>query len=114
MNAVDRWIDIDDLSDDQAAARIAADKIDILIDLNGYTRSARTGIFARRPAPIAVTWFGFPGTMGTPYHHYIIADAHIIPTDHEIYYSEPVAKLHRRAKLSGLRDDLRGVRVPIR
>jgi predicted O-linked N-acetylglucosamine transferase (SPINDLY family) len=93
MNAVDRWIDIDDLSDDQAAARIAADKIDILIDLNGYTRSARTGIFARRPAPIAVNWFGFPGTMGTPYHHYIIADAHIIPTDHEIYYSEKVMRL---------------------
>jgi predicted O-linked N-acetylglucosamine transferase (SPINDLY family) len=93
MKAVDHWVDINDLSDDQAAARIAADKIDILVDLNGNTRSARTGIFARRPAPIAVNWFGFPGTMGTPYHHYIIADSHIIPSDHEIYYSEKVMRL---------------------
>jgi predicted O-linked N-acetylglucosamine transferase (SPINDLY family) len=93
MKAVDHWVDINDLSDDQAAAKIAGDKIDILVDLNGYTRDARTGIFARRPTPIAVNWFGFPGTMGTPYHHYIIADSQIIPTDHEIYYSEKVMRL---------------------
>jgi predicted O-linked N-acetylglucosamine transferase (SPINDLY family) len=93
MKAVDHWVDINGFSDDQAAAKIAADKIDILVDLNGYTRDARTGIFARRPAPIAVNWFGFPGSMGTPYHHYIIADSHIIPTDHEIYYSEKVMRL---------------------
>jgi predicted O-linked N-acetylglucosamine transferase (SPINDLY family) len=93
MKAVDHWVDINDLSDDQAAAKIAADKVDILVDLNGYTRGSRTGIFARRPAPIAVNWFGFPGSMGTPYHHYIIADSHIIPTDHEIYFSEKVMRL---------------------
>jgi predicted O-linked N-acetylglucosamine transferase (SPINDLY family) len=93
MKAVDRWVNLNGLSDDQAAARIDADKIDILVDLNGYTRGARTAIFARRPAPIAVNWFGFPGTMGTPYHHYIIADPHIIPLDHEIYYSEKVMRL---------------------
>jgi predicted O-linked N-acetylglucosamine transferase (SPINDLY family) len=93
MNAVDRWVNLNGLSDDQAGARIAADKIDVLVDLNGYTRGARTAIFARRPAPIAVNWFGFPGTMGTPYHHYIIADSHIIPPHHEIYYSEKVMRL---------------------
>jgi predicted O-linked N-acetylglucosamine transferase (SPINDLY family) len=63
------------------------------VDLNGYTRDARTAIFARRPAPIAVNWFGFPGTMGTPYHHYIIADSVIVPPEHEIYYSEKVMRL---------------------
>jgi predicted O-linked N-acetylglucosamine transferase (SPINDLY family) len=93
MKAVDHWIDINTLSDDEAAARIASDKIDILVDLNGYTRDARTKIFARQPAPIAVNWFGFPGSMGTPYHHYIIADSHIIPADYEIYYSEKVMRL---------------------
>lgn len=93
MKAVDRWVNLNGLSDDQAAARIAADKIDILVDLNGYTRDARTGVFARRPAPIAVNWFGFPGTMGTPYHQYVIADSHIIPPEHEIYYSEKVMRL---------------------
>ena len=93
MRAVDHWVNINSLSDDEAAARIEADKIDILVDLNGYTRDARTAVFARRPAPIAVNWFGFPGSMGTPYHHYIIADSHIIPSDHEMFYSEKVMRL---------------------
>jgi len=93
MKAVDHWADINGLSDDQAAAKIAADGIDILVDLNGYTKDARTGVFARRPAPIAVNWFGFPGSMGTPYHHYIIADPHIVPHDQEMYFSEKVMRL---------------------
>jgi len=93
MKGVDRWVDINVLDDDQAAAKIAADGIDILIDLNGYTKDARTKVFARRPTPLAVNWFGFPGTMATPYHHYIIADSNIIPAEHEIFYSEKVLRL---------------------
>ena len=93
MQAADHWVDINNLDDDQAAAKISADGIDILVDLNGYTRDARTKIFARRPAPISVNWFGFPGTMGTPYHHYIIADNTIIPPEHEIHFSEKVLRL---------------------
>jgi len=49
---VDHWTDIRPLTDDEAAAKIAADGIDILVDLNGYTRDARTAVFARRSAPI--------------------------------------------------------------
>jgi predicted O-linked N-acetylglucosamine transferase (SPINDLY family) len=93
MKSVDHWTNINGLNDDQAAAKIAADGIDILIDLNGYTKDARTKVFARHPAPIAVNWFGFPGTMGTPYHHYLIADPFIIPPDLEIFYSEKVVRL---------------------
>lgn len=93
MKSVDRWVDLNPLSDDQAAARIAEDEIDILVDLNGYTKDARTKVFARRPAPIIVNWFGYPGSMGTPYHHYIIADATIIPPEDEIYYTEKVLRL---------------------
>lgn len=93
MQAADHWIDISTIDDDQAAAKISADGIDILVDLNGYTKDARSKVFARRPAPISVNWFGFPGTMGTPYHHYIIADSTIIPPDHELYFSEKVLRL---------------------
>lgn len=93
MAAADQWVDINALDDDQAAAKIGADGIDILIDLNGYTKDARTKVFARRPAPVAVNWFGFPGTMGTPYHHYIVADPRIIPPEDEIYFSEKVVRL---------------------
>jgi predicted O-linked N-acetylglucosamine transferase (SPINDLY family) len=92
-NSVDRWVEIRSLSDAQAAKQIADDGIDILVDLNGYTKDARTKVFALRPAPVIVNWFGFPGTMGTPYHHYLIADPHIIPEGYERYYSEKVMRL---------------------
>jgi predicted O-linked N-acetylglucosamine transferase (SPINDLY family) len=48
---------------------------------------------ALRPAPVIVNWLGYPGTMGSPYHNYIIADDWIIPESHEIYYSEKVKRL---------------------
>ena len=91
--AAEHWTDIRSLNDDEAAAIIAGDEIDILIDVNGHTREARLGVFARRPAPIQVNWLGYPGTMGSPYHHYIIGDEWVIPADHEIYYSERVLRL---------------------
>ncbi len=91
--SVDRWTDINGLSDQEAAARIRNDNIDVLVDLNGYTKDARTRVFGLRPAPIAVNWFGYPGTMASPYHHYIIADDVVIPPGAEIYYSEKVLRL---------------------
>jgi predicted O-linked N-acetylglucosamine transferase (SPINDLY family) len=91
--AVEHWTDISKLSDDHAAKKIAEDGIDILVDVNGHTRDARTAVFARRPAPIQVNWLGYPGTMATPYHHYIIADEWIIPPGSEFYYTERVARL---------------------
>jgi predicted O-linked N-acetylglucosamine transferase (SPINDLY family) len=92
-SAIEHWSDIRTLSDDAAAGKIASDGIDILVDVNGHTRDARTGVFARRPAPILVNWLGFPGTMGTPYHHYIVADDWIIPEALEKFYSEKVLRL---------------------
>ncbi len=91
--AVEHWTDIRSLSDDEAARKIAEDGIDILVDVNGHTRDSRTGVFARRPAPVQVNWLGYPGTMATPYHHYIIADDWIIPPGSEIYYSETAVRL---------------------
>lgn len=92
-STVDRWIDIDPMSDKEAARQILGDGIDILIDVNGHTKFARTRVFGMKPAPIIVNWLGFPGSMGTPYHHYIIADDYIIPEENEIYYTERVKRL---------------------
>lgn len=92
-SAVNHWIDINAFDDVAAAKQIRVDEIDILVDLNGFTKGARTKIFALRPAPIIVNWFGFPGTMGSPDHHYIIADPHIIPQENELYYSEKIVRL---------------------
>lgn len=91
--AGDHWVDISPMTDEQAAQLIVNDGIDILVDVNGYTNGARTKMLAMRPAPIIVNWLGFPGTVGSPYHNYIIADPFIIPKDFEIYYSEKVLRL---------------------
>jgi predicted O-linked N-acetylglucosamine transferase (SPINDLY family) len=91
--AVEHFVDIRPMSDDEAAQRIVDDGIDILVDVNGHTRDARTAVFARRPAPILVNWLGYPGTMGSDYHHYIVADPWIIPPEMEHYYSEAVRRI---------------------
>ncbi|TCZ52278.1 O-linked N-acetylglucosamine transferase, SPINDLY family protein [Roseicella aquatilis] len=91
--SAEHWISIAGLDDDAALRRMLDDGIDILVDLNGHTNGARSHLLARRPAPALVNWLGYPGTMGTPYHQYIIADATIIPPDHDLYYSERVLRL---------------------
>jgi len=90
---VEHWVDITPLDDEAALRRMLDDRIDILVDVNGHTRGARTKLLSRRPAPVIVNWLGFPGTMGSAYHHYIIADACIIPPGYEHYYSEAVLRL---------------------
>ncbi|WP_165215543.1 O-linked N-acetylglucosamine transferase, SPINDLY family protein [Affinirhizobium pseudoryzae] len=90
---VDAWRDVAQLTDAQAAAQICQDEIDILIDVNGYTKHARPKIFSYRPAPVIVNFCGYPGSMGSPFHQYIIADDVIIPPDSEIYYSEKVLRI---------------------
>jgi predicted O-linked N-acetylglucosamine transferase (SPINDLY family) len=91
--AVDHWRDIAALSDIDAARQIVADEIDVLIDVNGYTKHARTAIFAYRPAPVIVNFCGYPGSMASPYHQYMIADERIVPVENEVYYTEKVLRI---------------------
>ena len=89
----DHWYEGTDKSEEEIAAQMVADRIDILVDLNGHTQGAKPKLLAMRPAPIIVNWLGYPGTMGSPYHNYIFADEFIIPKEYEIYYSEKVMRL---------------------
>ncbi len=91
--AVDDWVDVTGMDDATMARRIRDDRIDILVDLNGHTKDSRTAVFARRPAPIAVNWFGFPSTMGSAFHHYVIADPITAPPGAERFFSETVMRL---------------------
>jgi protein O-GlcNAc transferase len=68
-------------------------QIDVLVDLNGFTGGGRTGIFARRCAPIQINYLGYPGTSGADYMDYIIADQIVIPQDRRDCYSEKVIYL---------------------
>ncbi len=89
----DHFSSITNLDDATAARQIAKDGVQILVDLNGYTREARLKLIAQRPAPVIVNWLGFPGTMASPYHHYLIADEFLIPPEYGQYYSEKVLRL---------------------
>jgi protein O-GlcNAc transferase len=84
----DRWRDISALSDRDAARCIAADAIDILIDLSGHTAGNRLTMFARKPAPIQCTWLGYVGTTGLGEIDYIIGDRFVIPPEDDHHYSE--------------------------
>ncbi|MEY4768281.1 MAG: hypothetical protein RL637_920 [Pseudomonadota bacterium] len=91
--AFDEFIEVSDLTDEAIAQLLRDREIDIAIDLMGITRNSRPSIFSYRAAPIQVNYLGFPGTMGVNYIDYIIADAHIIPEEHQLYYDEKVVYL---------------------
>lgn len=86
--AMDRFVRIDALDDAAAARCIREHEIDILIDLHGLTAGARPDIPAWRPAPVQITYLGFPGTTGLPGIDYVIADRYLIPDSEQPYYSE--------------------------
>lgn len=92
-DAVDRFVNIDNLSDVDAARRVHADKIDILIDLTGFTANTRSGILALRPAPIQGSYLGYLGTMGADFVDFLIADEFIIPCSHQEDYAEKILRL---------------------
>jgi len=87
-NSFKHFIDASKLGDDEIASLIAKAQIDILVDMNGFTHGCRTGIFARRPSPVQVSYLGYPGTMGTDYVDYLIADRVLVPPAHQALYAE--------------------------
>ena len=91
--ACDHFVDIKDISDLNAARRIAHDEIDILVDLKGFTAHHRLGIFAARPAPVQVGWLGFPASVGGSYLDYFIGDPITTPLAHQHYFDERLAQM---------------------
>lgn len=75
----DHWRDIRNKTDDEAADMIEEDKIDILVDLAGHTGDTRLLIFARKPAPIQISWLGYPATTGLKTIDYRITDHYAEP-----------------------------------
>lgn len=89
----DELINAEQLTDEQAAELIRSKEIDILVDLTGLTGGSRIGISARRPAPIQVSYLGYPGTMGSAQVDYIMADRVVIPPEHRQFYAEKIVTL---------------------
>jgi protein O-GlcNAc transferase len=97
QNKADHWRFVANLSDDQLAARIAEDQIDILVDLSGHTAHNRLAVFARKPAPVQVGWIGYPNTTGLTALQYRftddIADPPGAPHHADAHHSEHLVRL---------------------
>ncbi|MDZ4852688.1 MAG: tetratricopeptide repeat protein [Pirellulaceae bacterium] len=93
INGVDVFRDIRALSFRASSELIADDGIDILVDLQGYTTLSRTEIVAYRPAPIQVSYLGYPGTMGADFYDYILADDFVAPLDQAASFNEKLVHL---------------------
>lgn len=93
QSEAEHFVDVTSLSSDMIARMINEDKIHILVNLNGYTKGARNEIFAMQPAPIQVSYMGFPGTTGANYIHYLVTDEFVSPSRFSHIYSEKLVHL---------------------
>ncbi len=89
----DSFVDGREESDRRLAEIIAGQGIDIAVDLMGYTKNSRPGIFSHRPAAVQIAYLGFPGTSGAPYLDYILGDRLVTPFEHQPFYSERIVQL---------------------
>ena len=90
---VDRFHNVESMSLKEMALFVRSLKIDIAIDLGGFTHDARTDVFAMSAAPIQLSYIGYLGTMGTDYYDYLIADPVMIPKENQKYYTEKIVYL---------------------
>jgi len=99
------WHAIAGLSDDALATKVAADGIDILIDLSGHTAGNRLLTFARKPAPVQASWIGYPGTTGLQAMDYYFADPHFLPPGKfDGQFTEKLVRLPANAPFLPARD----------
>lgn len=87
--------DISKLSDNEVLLLVYKDNIDIAIDLMGHTKSNRLKLFLNRVAPIQVNYLGYPGSIGSKTHDYILGDKTLLPLENQIHFSEKIAHLPR-------------------
>ena len=93
QSAASRWLDVFAASDQQLAKQIEADGVEVLFDLAGHTAHNRLLVFARKPAPIQVTWAGYVGTTGLTAIDYLLADRYEVPPGAERHYQERVLRM---------------------
>jgi predicted O-linked N-acetylglucosamine transferase (SPINDLY family) len=91
--AFDHWREIEALAEDAVATQVREDAIDILVDLDGHTPNSRLLVFARKPAPVQITWLGYFNTTGMQTIDYILTDSNTTPSDSPQRFSEVPLRL---------------------
>ena len=86
--AIPNWVPIDAMTDQEVAHRIRRDRIDVLVDLSGHTAGNRLGMFAYKPAPVAVTWLGYFATTGIDAIDYVLCNQWLLPENEEDQWVE--------------------------
>lgn len=95
---VRHWNDVETLSPDTLANLIRQDQMDVLIDLSGHTPANRLLTFARKPAPIQMSWIGYPGTTGLKTMDYYVGDRHFLPIGkYDDMFSEKILRIPANA-----------------
>lgn len=108
----DLWRDLDDTSDEKMAELVRADGIDILIDLAGHSARNRVRVFARKPAPVQVTWLGYPTTTGLDTIDWRLSDDILTPLDTGERFSERLYRLPRISHCYTMLDTITPESVP--
>ena len=84
----DIWHEIGNQKDVEVINLIRKDKINILFDLSGHTEKNRLSVFVSKPAPVQISWGGYPGSIGIPEIDYIIGDPYVTPQKENKYFTE--------------------------
>lgn len=93
IDGFDQFLEVSDKSDQEVAELLRDMEIDIAIDLKGHTENNRMGILAYRPAPVQIHYLGYPGTLGTSFIDYLVADPVLIPLEMQKFYQEKIIYL---------------------
>jgi protein O-GlcNAc transferase len=91
--SAERWRHVHGMGDDALARLIAEDRIDVLVDLAGHTSLGRLPVFARKPAPVQLTWLGYPDTTGVPAIDYRVTDGTADPAGAEARHTERLLRI---------------------
>ena len=108
QSSVEHFVECFRLPDKEIAERIAADGIQVLVDLMGHTRDNRIGVLARRPAPVQINYLGYPGSSGAEYVDYLIGDAVVTPQGEEDAFSERLLRLPHCYQINSHREVVLG------
>lgn len=96
----EHWVECRERNAAYIADRIFRDRINILVDLKGYTRGGHPEVLAARPANVNMQWLGYPGSMGADFIDYIVADATLVPPELRKAYSEKLVSMPHSYQLN--------------
>src|SRR6202011_828650 len=113
LAAFDHFYDVRRKGDEEVAGLLHDLQVDIAIDLKGHTQDWRPGILAHRPAPIQVSYLGYPGTMDAEFIDYIVADGTVAPFEHQAFYAEKIVHLPDCYQVNDTRREI-ATRTPTR